>query len=189
MGVATNGGYAQGLPGSPIYHVAVGSNVAKIVFTGGHATFWMVASGHTLWDDIATVSLPSGQLTQSIWRFDGPQARRVFHTRTLLPFGVIVIGDEAEGLWTVASQLAPGAGPNADTDTNCTGVPAVVRIDPDNGRQRVVTTLPPGSVGSGYDCEAEDLTENQGVIAAGDLYLLDDAAAGGAYTRLFRVRL
>jgi len=150
----------------------------------------MVVSGHTLWGDIATVSLPSGQLTQDIWRFDGPQAQRAFHTRTLLPFGITVIGNEAEGLWTVASQLAPGAGPNADTDTNCTGVPAVIRIDPDSGHQRVVTTLAPGSVGSGFDCEAEDLAENQGVTAGGNLYLLDDVAvAGGGYTRLFRVRL
>ena len=191
MGVATNGGYAEGLPGSPIYHIAVGSNVAKIVFTGGHATSWMVASGHTLWDDILTVSTPGGQVSQAIWRFDGPGAKRVFHASTQLPYGVTVIGDEAEGLWTVASQLQPGSSPNADTDTDCTGVPAVVYINPDTGRQRVVTTIPVGSVGSGnagYGCENEDLAESQGVIVAGDLYILEDTLSyDGSYTEVLRI--
>ncbi len=191
MGVATNGGYAPDLAGSPIYHIAVGSNVATIVFTGGHATFWMVASGHTLWDDVATISTPGGQLTQTIWRFDGPKARRVFHTRTVLPFGVSVVGDKAEGLWTVASQLPRGVGPNADTGTNCTRQPVVVAINPDTGRQRVVATLPPGSAGRGFDCQSQDLGVGQGVIAGGNLYLLDDVtgAGGGAYTKLLRIQL
>ena len=136
VGVATNGGYAQDLSGSPIYHIAVGSDVAKLVFVGGHATFWMVASGHSLWDDIGTFSNPGAQLTQTIWRFDGPNARRVFHATTELPFGISVIGNSAEGLWTVASQLRPGSGPNADTDTDCTGTPAVRRHRPRHGRQR-----------------------------------------------------
>ena len=191
MGVATNGGYAQGLPGSPIYHVAVGSNVANIVFTGGHATFWMVASGHILWDDIATVSMPGARLSQTIWRFNGPQAKRVFHTSTRLPFGVSVIGNEVDGLWTVASQLQPGSSPNADTDTDCTGVPAVVYINPDTGRQRIVSTIPVGSVGSGnvgYGCESEDLGESQGAVTAGDLYLLEDTRSNdGSYTEVLRV--
>ncbi|MCU1492476.1 MAG: hypothetical protein JWO62_240 [Acidimicrobiaceae bacterium] len=105
MGIAMNGGYDRSLPGSPIYHVAAGSNVAKLVFTGGHATFWMVTSGHSLWDDIGTVSPSGGGPSQAIWRFDGPTARRVFHVPTRLPFGISVLGDESEGLWTVASQL------------------------------------------------------------------------------------
>jgi hypothetical protein len=188
MGVATNGGYAQGLSGSPIYHIAVGSNVAKIVFTGGHATVWMVASGHTLWDDILTVSTPGGRVSQTIWRFDGPQAKRVFHMASQLPFGGTVIGDATEGLWTVASQLPTGAGPNADTDTDCTGTPAVIYINPDTGHQRILTTLPYGSDGFGYQCDGEDLAENQGAIVDGDLYMLDGATGtSGAYTELFRI--
>jgi hypothetical protein len=188
MGVATNGGYAQGLSGSPIYHIAVGSNVAKVIFTGGRATAWMVASGHTLWDEILTVSTPGGRVSQAIWRFDGPQAKRVFHTASQLPFGGTVIGDETEGLWTVASQLPPGAGPNADTDTDCTGIPAVIYINPNTGRQRIVTTLPYGSDGFGYQCDGENLAENQGAIVDGDLYILDGTTgASGPYTELFRI--
>ena len=188
MGVATNGGYPQRLSGSPIYHIAVGSNVAKMIFTGGHATAWMVASGHTLWGDILTVSTPGGRVSQAIWRFDGPQAKRVFHTASQLPIGGTVIGDETEGLWTVASQLPPGAGPNADTDTDCTGIPAVIYINPNTGRQRIVTTLPYGSDGFGYQCDGEDLAEDQGAIFDGDLYIVDGTTGtSGPYTELFRI--
>jgi hypothetical protein len=191
VGVATNGGYAQGLSGSPIYHIAVGSDLAKLVFVGGHATFWMVASGHSLWDDIGTFSDPGARLTQTIWRFDGPNARRVFHAKTELPFGISVIGNSAEGLWTVVSQLRPGSRPNADTDTDCTGTPAVVRIDPATGRQQVVATPPEGTMSYSYICEGEDLAGDQAVISGGNMYLLDDTAGPGetGYTMLFRVRL
>jgi hypothetical protein len=54
-----------------------------------------------------------------------------------------------------------------------------------------VTTLPVGSIGSGnggYGCESEDLGEDQGVLAASDLYLLEDTLSyNGSYTELLRI--
>ena len=193
MGTAVNGGYAPDLGGSPIYHIAVGANTAQLVFTGGYATYWLSASGHSVWDDIG--SFPrrkkGAQPTQTIWRFDGPAARPVSHATTDLPFGVSVVGSATEGLWTVASQPKAGTGPNPDSDSDCTRTPAVLRIDADTGRQKVVATLPAGTVdANGYLCLGQDLTTDQAVVTKGYLYLLDDTRApGGGFTRLFRIRL
>lgn len=189
MGVATNGGYAYRLPGSPIYHIAVGSDRAKIVFVEGHATFWMMASGHTLWDDIAVVAPHGAYVTQTLWRFNGPQARRIFHVRSHLPYGVQVIGNETEGLWTVASQLPPGSPRTANTDTDCTGTPAVVGVNPSTGAERVVATLPVWAVGVGFECDAEDLSQQQAIIEGHCMLLLDGRDGGTGYTALFRVKL
>lgn len=191
IGVATNGGYPPNLSGSPIYHVAPGSNRAKLVFVGGHATFWMVASGHSVWVDIGTPSQNQQRLLQTIWRFDGSSARRVFHVPMYLPFGITVIGDASEGLWTVASQLPRGSSSNVDTDTVCTTSPAAVGIDPNTGQQRVVATLPPGTGSDDIDCLAQDLEGQQAVISGGYMYLLEDTVVGkqaAGFTRLFRIR-
>ena len=64
----------------------------------------------------------------------------------------------------------------------------MVYINPDTGSQHVEITLPYGSAGSGYGCQAEDLGQNQGVLAAADLYLLDGTTGtSGPYTELFRI--
>jgi hypothetical protein len=192
IGVATNGGYPSNLSGSPIYHLAPGSKRAKLVFVGGHATDWMVASGHSLWVDIGSLSKPSSvRLSETIWRFDGTSARRVFHTPTFLPFGISVIGNESEGLWTMASQLPKGSSTNVDTDTVCTARPAVVEINPNTGRQHVVATLPPRTGNGDIDCLAQDLEGQQAVINGGYMYLLEDTAGNQAagFTKLFRIRL
>jgi len=93
--------------------------------------------------------------------------------KACLPHGVAVPSAERSSAMRPRGSdrrlpVAPGAGPNADTDTDCTGIPAVIYINPNTGRQRIVTTLPYGSDGFGYQCDGENLAENQGAIVDGD---------------------
>jgi hypothetical protein len=125
-----------------LYHVASGSTRVTGFVTslpsGERPRFtrdveWLTASGHNVW---AGVGPAGGQ--QTIWRFEGPNAKAVFHVpdRDYKPFGVVV-GSVSEGLWT---EVTPPRVPLVDQDN--AGFEDVLYINPTTGSERLVAQVP-----------------------------------------------
>jgi hypothetical protein len=174
------GNSIQGSPAPDVlYHVAPGSSTATGVIAGNSLkTFWLVGSGEDLWAGIG----PSFS-QQSIWRFDGSDPHAVFEAADHGFDPTAVIGDEADGLWTVVpypplgSKLESGQYPQD-----------VVRIDPDSGKETVVTVL------RHVVLAQDDVGQKAGQATyfEGDLFILEppyDARGYVGYSTLIRVVL
>ena len=173
---------ATGAP-APTYRLAPRAGAPRLVHRGGYAAFWLVASGHTVWEDIASMTRRRLRVRQQIWRFDGPSAAA--HALA-----------SADGLSTVTTPaVAPGPtlwtvgnGPFQNGQfNNCDGQ-RIVAIDGLTGRQSVVTTirLPgnpcyplPGVAWQPTGADAQTFT-------GGAFYFL--AAPAGSGTNLYRVQ-
>ncbi len=163
------GNSVEGSP-SPyvLYHVLPGSGTATGVIGGGSLNaFWLDASGDTLWAGIG----PNFD-EQSIWRFDGSAPRPVFRVADHGYDPTAVLGNEADGLWTVVPYPALG--------TRLTSGPYpedVVRIDPDSGAEKVVATLPRMVLPS----DDAGLTTGQAAYFEGSLFVLEPPFRANGY--------
>lgn len=163
-----------------LYHVAPGSHTAMSVLPGNtEHVFWMAGDGHHLWAGIGPI-----YSNQTFWRFDGPDARPLFHVPDEGFRPSAVVGDATAGLWTVepfpplGSKIPSAPYPNQD----------VVRIDPNTGAEHVVATLKgipiPISLSGGT-------TKNQMAYFGGSLFVLEPPflASNGymGFSKLIRV--
>jgi len=131
----------------------------------------------------------AGVLTQTVWRFDGPQDSAVFATRArLLPgvdgigTGYAAVGDVAEGIFTLTwEQLA------APSDASCPARGEVVRVDPATGRQSIVARLPRDVEGPAYGCLGYYLRSGQASLVGDHLYLLDGTTPGRELDRIYEL--
>jgi hypothetical protein len=159
-----------------LYHVTPGSGTATGVVAGTSLNaFWLVASGEDIWAGIG----PSFT-QQTIWRFDGSDPYPVFRVPDHGYEPTSVVGNEAEGLWTVVpypplgTRLVSGPYPQI-----------VIRIDPDSGKETVAATLPRFVLP-----DDEGLTTAQAAYFEGSLFVLEppfDARGYLGYTQLIRV--
>ena len=127
-------------PLAPTYFLASGAHAPLLVHRGGYAAFWIVASGHTVWEDIASTTLPSSTVRQEIWRYDGPGGPHALARADNLEVLTPAVQPDSTALWTIGSpQFGEG---KAFTCTD----QQIVTIDPRTGRQTIVTTIHlPGS--------------------------------------------
>ncbi len=161
-----------------LYHVLPGSDAVTAVVSGSSLkTLWLVGSGDSLWAGIG----PS-MARQTIWRFDGSEPRPVFRVNDRDYDPTAVVGDEAEGLWTVVPYPPVGStlrsGPYPED---------VIRIDPDSGKETVVAVLPRTVLAP----DDEGLTTGQASYINGSLFVLEppfEAYGYLGYSKLVRVR-
>lgn len=153
-----------------LYQVAPGAHEATPVIPGTAVVRWLVAAGHEAW---VGTSQPGGT-AQEIWRFDGPahtQALRVpesgFNPTT-------VIGDQADGLWTM--QWQPPLGPQTPQGSRNQ---QIIRIDPNTGSEQVAATLPAVPIPAGAG--AYGLLEGQATVLDGAVYLLEPPFRANGY--------
>jgi hypothetical protein len=169
------------IEGSPapnvLYHVSPGSSRATgVVSAGPLHTFWLVGSGDSIWAGIG----PSFA-QQSIWRFDGSDPDPVFRVSDDGYDPTVVVGDEADGLWTVVPYPPIGV-----TRTTGPYPEDVVSIDPNSGRETVVTVLPRVVLPS----DDAGLTTGQSAFFLGSLFVLEppfEARGYLGYSKLIRV--
>ena len=125
---------AMGAP-APTYHLAPGAGAPRLVHRGGYAAFWLVAAGHTVWEDTASMSRPSS-VRQEIWRFDGSSAaaHALASANSLNSEATPAVQPGSAALWTVSN------GPSQPSYDSCAGQ-QIVRIDAVTGRQIVKATI------------------------------------------------
>ena len=151
----------SGHPARALYLVAPGARRPRIAAHQVTLARWLVAEGHSVWADVTHYPKPS-----TLWRFDGPTARPVFH-RSLgaaLDYGEFGYGEPgyaggASGLWAVV----PRSGQQ------------VIRIDPNRGQTTRITTIHPQP--------SYQTGELQPPLVAfrGAAYFLDPPAQAGTY--------
>lgn len=150
LGDSIDGGESPGA----LYFVAPGSSGPETMLSGSSTVVcWITGSQDVLWLGVnATVA--SGCQGETLMRLDGTDPQPAFQVPFQLPDEgyerITVIGDEAQGLWTVQGG-------------------SVVSIDPDNGSQRVVTALPPATV----QVSDDGLNSGNAMIFGGSMYLLE----------------
>lgn len=150
-----------GHPVRALYLVAPSARRPQIAAREVTLARWLVAEGRSVWVDVAQYPKPS-----TLWRFDGPKARPVFH-RSLgaaLDYGEFGYGEPgyaggAGGVWAAV----PRSGQQ------------VIRIDPNRGQAIRMATIHPQS---GYQTD-----ELQPPLVAfhGAAYFLDPPAQAGTY--------
>jgi hypothetical protein len=125
---------AMGAP-APTYHLAPLAGAPLLVHRGGYAAFWLVAAGHRVWEDIASMPHPSS-VRQEIWRFDGSSAAAhdLASADGLNGAATPAVQPGSAALWTVSSV------PLHASYYSCAGQ-QIVRIDALTGRQTAVTTI------------------------------------------------
>jgi hypothetical protein len=151
----------SGNPVRALYLVKPGARLPQIAAREVTLARWLVAEGHSVWADVTHYPKPS-----TLWRFDGPNARPVFH-RSLgaaLDFGEFGYGEPgyaggANGLWAVVPR----------------GGQQVIRIDPSRGQPIHMATIHPQS---SYQI---DELQPPLVVFRGVAYFLDPPAQAGTY--------
>jgi hypothetical protein len=125
---------AAGAP-APTYHLAPGVGAPRLAHRAGYAAFWLVASGHTVWEDIASMPHASS-VRQEIWRFDGSSAaaHALASANSLNWEATPAVQPGSAALWTVSN------GPSQASYNSCAGQ-QIVRIDAVTGRQTVKATI------------------------------------------------
>jgi hypothetical protein len=128
-------------PLAPTYFLASGAHAPRLVHHSGYAAFWLVASGHAVWEDIASTTPPSATVRQEIWRYDGTagtahRLARADNLEVLTP----ALQPNSAALWTIGSpQFGQGKALTCIDQQ-------VVKIDARTGRQTILTTIHlPGS--------------------------------------------
>jgi hypothetical protein len=127
-----------------------------------------------------------------LWRLAGPSARIAYERRaTLLPSpdfggrsGYVVLGDPRHGFFTL-SQLGTGSTPHTTGGCDTAAPIRVVRVDPANGTQSYVATLPAKLV-QPLDCH---LSRFEVAVANNSLYPLVDTVRPGVHGRVLRMPL
>jgi len=173
------GGQAPGeAPPSAVYLVAPDARSPEtVVADPALLACWLAADQTHLW--IGMGSQSRGCTQETVWRLDGSNPRPVFETPTE---GYVppVVGDEAEGLWTVEWSTQNG-GAALSTST-----PQLLHIDPDTGRETITAIPPPIEVNSYLG----GMAPGSGLLLNRYLYLLEPPIrTDGGYTTLVRVDL
>jgi len=122
-------------PLAPTYFLASGAHAPRLVHRGGYAAFWLAASGHRVWEDIASTTLPNSTIRQEIWRYDGSSSARPLASADNLEVVTPALQPGATALWTVGSPEFEQGKAFTCTDEQ------VVKIDAFTGRQTVVATI------------------------------------------------
>jgi hypothetical protein len=123
-------------PRAPTYFLASGARAPRLVHRGGYAAFWLVASGHTMWEDIASRTLPSPTIRQEIWRYDDRSgSTRALASADNLEVLTPALQPDATALWTIGS---PQFGQRRAF--TCTEQQAV-KINTATGHQTVIATI------------------------------------------------
>jgi hypothetical protein len=151
----------SGHPVRALYLVAPGARRPQIAAREVTLARWLVAEGHSVWVDVTHYPKPS-----TLWRFDGPNARPVFH-RSLgaaLDYGEFGYGEPgyaggASGLWAVVPRSGQ----------------LVIRIDPNRGQSTRMTTIHPQP-----EYHTGELQPPL-VVFHGAAYFLDPPAQAGTY--------
>lgn len=157
-----------------LYRLTPGATKLSAVFhlgSGGFA-WWLLASGHFVW--LEAQPRPVSE-TATIWELRGPNAVPVWHEapsaalkivpeqRPTPPVSSWMVGDEADGLWTV---LVSRSGSQQE----------IIRLDPRTGRSAVVATLNPGYAPGAQGELVPAIQSWVGVTLDGSLFLLDPPA-------------
>jgi hypothetical protein len=133
--IAASPGTGAGSP-APTYLFASGAHAPRLVHRGGYAAFWLAASGHTVWEDIASIARQGSAARQEIWRYGTPTAAPTALAR-------------ADNLEVVTPAVQPGSGALWTLGSPPSGgcfEEQVVKIDAHSGRQTIITTFHlPGS--------------------------------------------
>lgn len=182
-----------GTSSSALWHVARGASSAVPVVgpprtqryvkagvgltTETLSVIWIVGSGHHLWAGIGPT-----YTQQTIWAFTGPSAQVEFHIPDHGFDPTVVVGDATAGLFSV--------GPYPPFGEQIASRPRsqdVIRIDPKDGKETLVSTLRPFPV------------SDQGVLLRGQLTYVDgsvfvleptfDAFAYPGFNELVRVKV
>lgn len=146
---------ANSIAGSPapaLLHVGVWSSAAGVVIPETNVPIcWLQANGTSAW---VGTGLQNACAKQAVERFVDNSTSPLFTVSgNFLPFNVV--GDEADGLWTV--QLIAG-------------VQQIVSIDPQTGAEAVAATLP--YFQEPLANQSEGLAPDQAVYYEGALYIL-----------------
>ena len=146
----------SGSPAAALSYVAAGSSAPSVVIADPNLPICSLeASGTSAWI-AAPVSDGAGCNKQVVERFADHNPAPLFTaTGPLLP--LTVIGDEADGLWTMEY-----VSPNQEQ---------IIHIDPDTGSETVVAKVPAAPIPS-YESDA-GLVPGQAVYFGGSLYLLE----------------
>jgi hypothetical protein len=157
------GNSIEGSPASALLLVAPGSSAPQVAMASTTTPIcWLLGAGDDLWVGAGTSMGGCG--TQTIERFNGDNFQPAFAVpdEGYKPFSVI--GDEAQGLWTMQWTNPPLRGSGLSPQE-------IVSIDPDTGVQRVVADLPARVVPLGMGFEG--LAPGQAAVFEGSLYLLE----------------
>jgi len=165
---------------APIYHLAPGARQAVVSHRGGYATLWIVAAGHTVWADIASMTPPSTTVRQQIWRLVRPSAtaHALASADSLNSSATPVLQPGSAALWTISNVPYRDS---AGTDYGNCPQHQLVRIDAQTGRQAVTRTL--------YGLDRSCLPVQSQALADGDFYFLSPYINLSTPTTLYRLRL
>ncbi len=167
------GNSIQGTTAPALLRVAPGAAAPDVVVpsTAAH-TCWLLGSGDTLWAGIGPTERGACQ-QQTIERFDGTNPQPAFDVAEAGYHPTTVVGNQAQGLWTMQWTAAGGTPPIISPQV-------IIRIDPNTGAETVAATLPPLLV---PPAQASGLADGQAAIVDHALYLLEPPDAPGATTR------
>jgi len=144
----------EGSPASALSYVVGGASVPRVVVAATNLPIcWLVASGTSAW---AGAGVGGACAEEVVQRYSDHGTGPVF-TAGVTPPSFTVIGDEANGLWTMR-WLSPTR-------------EEIIRIDPDTGSESVVGTLPSSPLPT-YETD-EGLLQGQSAYFDGSLYLLE----------------
>jgi hypothetical protein len=145
-----------GSPAAALSYVAAGASAPRVVVAATDQPIcWLVASGTSAWVG-AGVDRACAQ--EGVERFTDDSTVPVFTVAAgVTPPAATVIGDEANGLWTM-QWVSPTR-------------EEIVHIDPDTGSEAVVGTLASARLPT-YETD-EGLTPGQSAYFDGSLYLLE----------------
>jgi hypothetical protein len=145
-----------GSPAAALSYVAAGASAPRVVVAATDQPIcWLVASGTSAWVG-AGVDRACAQ--EDVERFADDSAVPVFTVAAeVTPPAATVIGDEANGLWTMQWVSATRE--------------EIVHIDPDTGSESVVGTLPSARLPT-YETD-EGLRQGQSAYFNGSFYLLE----------------
>jgi hypothetical protein len=153
-----------GSPGPALLYVAAGASAPRVVVSDPNdPVCWLTASGTSAW---IGAGVARGCVTQTVERFAEQGGAPLFSVpggSTPPPFEVI--GNEADGLWTMQ-----WSSPSREE---------IISIDPDTGTTSVVATVPSVQLPS-YETD-QGLVDGQAVYLDGDLYLLEPPFRVGGY--------
>jgi len=158
IGNSLNGGNGP----DALYFVAPGASAPIAIVPGTDLlTCWVVSDATHVWVGMGEQRL--GCSTESVWKFVGTSTAPVFKSRSENLDTFTVVGDEADGLWTMRWQHQETDRPGAMDRMQ------VVRIDPNTGATRVTRTL---SVIPFPASQSGGLQPDQAVVTHDSLLLL-----------------
>jgi hypothetical protein len=144
-----------GSPATALSYVPAGSSAPQVVAPETNVPIcWLAASGSSAWVGAGTRGACANEAVE---QFTDNSTRPVFIGAIGLTPALTVIGDGADGLWTMQ-----WSSPRREE---------IIHFDPATGSQSVVGTLPSSPLPT-YETD-EGLRQGQGVYFNGSLYLLE----------------